>query len=360
MTTQRHQTQIVTEVEIARPDDWHLHLRDNEMLEAVIGESSRWFGRVIVMPNLVPPVITVAQAKAYKERIEAAIPQQNRHFEPLMTLYANEETNLDELADAYNTNTVAAIKFYPQGATTNSQYGAASLATFMPMLEKMVEIGMPLLVHSESTDPNVDLFDREAHFIETQLAPVLEKIPELSVTVEHLSTQAGVELVKSKPQVFGTITPHHLACDRTDMLAHGMKPDLYCKPVLNRGSDREALVAAATSGDPSFMLGTDSAPHTSDTKYAETVCAGVFCATHALEIVAEIFHENAALDKLEAFCSTNGAKRYNKPISDTKLKLTRHTEPKEPGQQWLDVGTSDKVKIFGTDTASYWTISPVL
>lgn len=346
----------LAEVEIARPDDWHLHLRDNEMLEAVVGESSRWFGRAIVMPNLVPPVLTVEQAKNYKERIMAAVPEGNSHFEPLMTLYANEATDLEDVAKGYVDGVISAVKFYPAGATTNSQFGGDSLRSFTPLLEMMAEEKIPLLVHSESTDENVDLFDREAHFIETQLAPVIADMPELSVTVEHLSTAAGVELVKSYKQVFGTITPHHLACDRTDMLAHGMKPDLYCKPVLNRPTDRQALIEAATSGDPSFILGTDSAPHVTETKYAPLVRAGVFCAPHALETVAEVFYENDALEHLEAFCSTNGANRYGFDISKTRITLKRWNQSQSDPSEWLELSTGERVKVFGTQTASNWTI----
>lgn len=339
------------------PDDWHVHLRDDEMLAAVVGYSAARFRYAMVMPNLVPPIISVDQALAYRERIAAAA--DTASFEPLMTLYLTADLTADEVRRGWDTNAISAVKFYPAGATTNSDSGGRSLADFTPVLETMATLGMPLLVHAESTDPHIDIFDREAAFIADEVAPLLDRIPELSVTVEHLSTSAGVDIVRENANAWGTITPHHLSCDRSDLLANGMRPELYCKPVINSPANRRALVEAACSGDPKFFLGTDSAPHPLARKEARVAAAGIFNAPYALEVTAEVFHANDALEQLGAFVADNGAARYGYPVSDTRLRITRSADLEPAGDETLVTAAGDEVRLFGVAEAAAWTIEPV-
>jgi len=341
-------------LEIGTPDDWHVHLRDDDMLAAVTPFTSRCFRHALVMPNLVPPVTTTAMAAAYRDRILAAAgPDARPDFTPLMGLYLNDDLSADDLLAGVADGVVFAAKYYPAGATTNSEAGGASLIGYRSVLEVMAGAGVPLLVHAESTDPAVDVFDREAVFIETELVPVVEALPELRVTVEHISTRAGLDLVRERANLGGSITPHHLTCDRSDLLANGLRPDLYCKPVINSREERIAIAAAATSGDPSFFLGTDSAPHPMTRKHAAQGSAGIFNAPYALEVVAELFHELGALDRLEGFTSHHGPDHYGLPRSEQRVRLTRDgaAEPTE------HVVTADgtEVRIFGADAARRWT-----
>lgn len=349
----------MTEIQIPMPDDWHVHLRDDDMLAAVVDHSARWYRKALVMPNLNPPITTSAQARSYRDRIMAAVTVDAPGFDPVMSLYLTPDVDAQDLIAGWTEGLIAGVKFYPAGATTNSEAGGRSLLDFTELLETMAEVGIPLLVHAESTDPEIDIFDREATFIEAEVAPVLERLPELSVTVEHLSTSAGVDVVRAFPQAFGSITPHHLACDRSDILANGLRPELYCKPVINSAAHRAALVAAATSGDPKFFLGTDSAPHPLSAKETRVAKAGIFNAPYGLEVTAEVFHRAGALDRLAAFCSVNGAIRYGHEPAVAGLTLTRAeanpSTPEPPGL--ITTAAGDQVRLFGVAEATYWTIT---
>ncbi len=346
---------MTSTITIPRPDDWHVHLRDDAMLEAVVGYTARRFRFAMVMPNLVPPLTSVAAAVAYRDKILAAAPDDAGDFRPVMALYASPDVDLDDLRTGIADGVVAAVKYYPAGATTNSEAGAASMRDLMPLYEVLAETGTRLLVHAESTDPTVDIFDREAHFLEMQLAPLMDEMPELLVTVEHVSTAAGVELVRDRPGTAATITPHHLARERSDLLADGMRPDLYCKPVINSEADRVRLVEAATSGDPAFCLGTDSAPHPTTAKYGPKAKAGVFNAAYGLEVVAEIFHGNDALDVLPAFASHNGCAIYGVDAPTEHITLARESVDADLATQFT-TSAGDDVVLFGVEEAMHWTV----
>lgn len=312
---------------IRRPDDWHLHLRDDAMLEAVLPASSAHFARAIVMPNLVPPVVTTADARAYRERILKALPQ-GHDFTPLMTLYLTEATSPDDIEAGFRDGLVTAVKLYPAGATTNSQSGVRDITKVYPMLERMAAIGMPLCVHGEVTDPAIDIFDREAVFIERVLDPVRRRIPELRVVMEHITTTEGVAYARAGGDNLGaTITTHHLIINRNAIFAGGIRPHYYCLPVAKREVHRLALREAATSGDRRFFLGTDSAPHLDPLKEAACGCAGIFCAPNTLSCLAHVFEEEGALDRLEAFVSVNGPAFYRLPPNETRIRLVRHEQP---------------------------------
>ncbi|MBR9843729.1 MAG: dihydroorotase, partial [Rhodobacteraceae bacterium] len=295
-----------TSLTITRPDDWHLHLRDGAVLRAVLPETARDFARAIIMPNLVPPVVTGAEAASYRDRILSALPE-GMTFEPLMTLYLTEETDPADVAAAAASGLVKAVKLYPAGATTNSASGVRDFDKVRPVLEKMAEIGLPLCVHGEVTDAEIDIFDREAVFIDRVLDPVRRATPGLRVVMEHITTKDGVDYVKSNDaNLGGTITTHHLIINRNHILVGGIKPHYYCLPVAKREEHRLALRAAATSGDARFFLGTDSAPHTDENKESACGCAGCFTATNTMALLAHVFEEDGALDKLESFASKNG------------------------------------------------------
>ena len=297
---------------LARPDDFHVHLRDGEAMASVVGATARQFARGIVMPNLKPPVTTAAQARAYRDRILAALPK-GAVFEPLMTLYLTDNTPADEIARAAEAG-VKAVKYYPAGATTNSDSGVTDLRKCDAVLEAMVAAGMPLLVHGEVTDPEVDIFDREAVFVERTLGVLVKRFPKLKIVVEHMTTQDAVAFVERAPaNVAATITAHHLLMNRNSIFAGGVNPHHYCLPVLKREPHRRALVKAATSGSPRFFLGTDTAPHARGTKEGCCGAAGMYTAHAALELYAEAFEAAGALDKLEAFASHHGADFYGLP-----------------------------------------------
>ncbi|MDC0136743.1 dihydroorotase [Sulfitobacter sp.] len=308
---------------IGRPDDWHLHLRDGDMLRAVLPHTSRHFARAIIMPNLVPPVVTAADARAYRDRIIAALPEGD-DFTPLMTLYLTEDTDPADVAAAHAEGLVTAVKLYPAGATTNSASGVSNFANVAKVLEKMAEIGLPLCTHGEVTDHDVDIFDREAVFIDRILDPMRRDHPDLRVVMEHITTSNAVDYVKSNDKNLGaTITTHHLVINRNHILAGGIKPHYYCLPVAKREEHRLALRKAATSGDVRFFLGTDSAPHTDVNKLLPCGCAGCFTALNTMSILAEVFEQDGALDKLEAFASLNGPAYYGLAPNEAKLTLTR-------------------------------------
>jgi dihydroorotase len=308
---------------ITRPDDWHLHLRDGEALASVVGHTAAQFGRAIVMPNLKPPVTTVDQASAYAKRIAAALPA-GHPFEPLMTLYLTDNTPASEIAKAAVSGFVKAVKLYPAGATTNSDAGLTDIAKAYEALAEMERLGLPLLVHGEVTDPAIDLFDREKVFIDTVLLPLTQRFPQLKVVMEHITTRDAAEFVEKSPStVAATITAHHLLYNRNAIFQGGVRPHWYCLPVLKREIHRQALVAAAISGNPKFFLGTDSAPHAKGAKEAACGCAGCYTAYAALELYAEAFEQAGALDRLEAFASFHGPDWYGLPRNLDTVTLVK-------------------------------------
>jgi dihydroorotase len=313
----------VNRITLRRPDDWHLHLRDGAMLEGVVCETSEHFARAIIMPNLVPPVVKTADAIAYRDRINAVIPQ-GHDFTPLMTLYLTEGTNPEDVEEGYRNGVITALKLYPAGATTNSASGVRDFEKAMPVLERMASLGIPLCVHGEVTDPEIDIFDREAVFIDRVLDPLRKRLPELRVIMEHITTEDGVEYVKANDKNLGaTITTHHLIINRNAMLVGGIHPHFYCLPVAKREKHRLALRKAATSGDVRFFLGTDSAPHTDDRKESACGCAGIFTANNTVQLLAHVFEQEGALDKLEGFASVNGPQFYGLPLNGDKITLEK-------------------------------------
>ena len=339
---------------LTRPDDWHVHLRDGDMLAAVAPETARDFGRAIIMPNLVPPVVTAAQAAAYRSRILGALPA-GSNFQPLMTLYLTEQTDPEDLAAAHTSGLVTAAKLYPAGATTNSASGVTDFDKVQPVLEKMAEIGMPMCVHGEVTDADVDIFDREAVFIDRVLDPLRRRVPGLKVVMEHITTAEAAAYAKSDPgQLAATITTHHLIINRNHILAGGIKPHYYCLPVAKRETHRLALLDAATSGNPCYFLGTDSAPHTDEAKQSACGCAGVFSATNTMSCLAEVFEAAGALDRLEGFTALFGPQFYGlAPNADT-ITLTKGDPVEFP--KHIDSGAGP-VTLFNPGFDLHWTVS---
>ena len=308
---------------LARPDDWHLHLRDGAVLADIVPHTAARFGRAIVMPNLRPPVTTTEQALAYRQRILDAVPE-GMEFDPLMTLYLTDNTPASEIHVARESGIVQAVKYYPAGATTNSDSGVTDIRYVYPVLVSMAEQGMPLLVHGEVTDSKVDVFDREAEFIQQVLLPLLNDIPSLKIVFEHITTRDAVELVKRTPErLAATITPQHLLMNRNAIFQGGINPHHYCLPVLKREEHRKALVEAASSGDPRFFLGTDSAPHARTAKESACGCAGMYSAHAAIEFYAQVFDEAGALNRLEAFASFHGPDFYGLPRNSDSITLVR-------------------------------------
>jgi dihydroorotase len=311
------------ELRIATPDDWHLHLRDGGAMRDVVAHSARSFARAVVMPNLQPPVTTVAEARAYRERIVGALPE-GSSFEPLMTLYLTDRTSPEEIREAATDPAIVGVKLYPAGATTNSEDGVTALDLVMPTLEAMAAHSLPLLVHGEVTDPSVDIFDRERVFIDTVLSQLVERVDGLRVVLEHITTAEAVTWVLQAPsRVAATITPHHLLLDRNAIFSGGINAHNYCLPVLKRNTHREALLWAATSGNPRFFLGTDSAPHPRHAKECAHGCAGIFSAHAALELYTEVFEDSDAFDLLEGFTSFHGADFYGLPRNEGAVTLVR-------------------------------------
>ncbi|MEO1155015.1 MAG: dihydroorotase [Pseudomonadota bacterium] len=346
---------MTTELTIRRPDDWHLHLRDGDMLKAVLPETARHFARAIIMPNLVPPVVTGADAADYRDRIMWAKPQ-NSKFQPLMTLYLTEETDVRDLRAAAEIGLITAVKLYPAGATTNSQSGVRDISKVMRVLENMAQIGLPLCVHGEVTTPEIDIFDREAAFINTVLDPIRREIPELRVVMEHITTKDGVDYVAGGGETIGgTITTHHLVINRNHILAGGIRPHYYCLPVAKREEHRLALCAAATSGDPSFFLGTDSAPHTDAAKLQPCGCAGCFTATNTLSILAHVFENEGALDRLEGFASRHGPAFYRLPANVDTITLVKSVDPVTYPDH-IDTGDGP-VTVFDPGFPLYWSVT---
>ena len=311
------------QITLLRPDDWHLHLRDDAMLRAVLPDTAARFARAIVMPNLKPPVTTVADAQAYRERILAARPA-GSNFQPLMTLYLTETSSAEEIRKAKESGIVQGVKYYPAGATTNSENGVRDLRVVYPVLAAMERWDLPLLLHGEVTDPAVDVFDRESVFIERVLLPLRRDFPALRMVLEHVTTQGAVDFVHSAgPHMAATITAHHLLLNRNALFQGGIRPHHYCLPVLKREQHRQALIAAATSGSPQFFLGTDSAPHAQAAKESACGCAGIYTAHAAIELYAEVFDQAGALDRLEGFASRHGPTFYGLPCNTEQITLRR-------------------------------------
>jgi dihydroorotase len=346
---------MTTRLTLRRPDDWHLHLRDGAMLEAVLPETARHFGRAIIMPNLVPPVVTTRDAAAYRERIMSALPG-DMAFEPLMTLYLTETTDPADVAAGFADGLIHAVKLYPAGATTNSASGVRDIDTVIPVLEKMAEIGLPLCIHGEVTTPDVDIFDREQVFLDTVLDPLRRAIPDLKVTLEHITTSHGIDYVTGADgDIAGTITTHHLMINRNHILAGGIRPHYYCLPVAKRSTHQQALRRAAVSGNPRFFLGTDSAPHTDPNKESACGCAGVFSATNTMSCLAHVFEQDGALDRLESFASLFGPARYGLAPSDQTLTLEKRDTPAAYPAK-IETGEGP-VTVFDPGHPLYWHVA---
>src|SRR5271168_2227 len=348
-------TADVTSITIRRPDDWHVHLRDGVMLKAVLPFTAAQFARGIIMPNLVPPVTTVAVAAAYRERILAARPS-GSDFQPLMTCYLTDTTSPDEIERGHDAGVWVAAKLYPAGATTNAHHGVTDITALAPVFERMEKIGMPVLVHGEATDPAIDIFDREAAFMEQSLLPLLKRHAGLKVVVEHITTAETADLVRSHaPRVAGTITPHHLLINRTSLFQGGLRPHFYCLPVAKRERHRQALRKAATSGEACFFIGTDTAPHVKTAKEAACGCAGVFVGATALQTYVQVFDEENALDRFESFASLNGARFYGLKPNRGTIVLKR-----QPGRAIAAVAVdNEEVVVFRGGENLSWSIGEV-
>ncbi|MHA1569911.1 MAG: dihydroorotase [Alphaproteobacteria bacterium] len=346
-------------IRLIRPDDWHLHVRDGAMLAAVLPYTANVFGRAIIMPNLAPPVTTVRAAEEYRERIVERIPA-GSGFTPLMTCYLTDTTDPAELRAGHRSGVFSAVKLYPAGATTNSESGVTSMAKVAKALEAMQEIGLPLLLHGEVVDPEIDVFDREAVFIERVLLPLRRDFPALRVVFEHVTTRDAVDYVMEQDSGIGaTITPHHLTINRNALFRGGLRPHMYCLPVAKREEHRLALRAAATSGDPRFFLGTDSAPHAAHAKETDCGCAGIFNAPTAMRCVAQVFDEERALGRLEAFASLNGARFYGMEANSGHIVLRKSAaapeEDADESPQSIPLG-DHSVRIFVPDQPLHWRI----
>jgi len=339
---------------IKRPDDWHLHLRDGDMLQAVLPFSAQLYGRAIIMPNLRPPVRTAEDAQAYRQRILNCLPP-GHGFQPLMTLYLTDDTAPDEIRLAKNEGLLTGVKLYPVGATTNSEQGVTNTKKTYAVLEVMQELGIPLLIHGEINDPAVDIFDREAVFIDRELDPLRKDMPGLKMILEHVSCKVGVDYVLAAGRNLGaTVTPHHLLINRNSIFAGGLNPHMYCLPVVKQEADRLAIRKAAVSGDPRFFFGSDSAPHRIVDKEKAGGAAGVFNIATALPAIVQVFEAEESLDRLEAFMSLNGARFYGLPLNPDTITLEK-TESPVPATDYIQVG-GDKVKVFQTHAPLFWQV----
>ena len=344
------------EIEIIKPDDWHVHFRDKEILNTVVPETTRHFARAIVMPNLIPPILNGKQAIEYKERIKKAIPKSD-NFEPLMTIYLTEKTNKNQLKEAYENGTVFAAKLYPAGATTNSDSGVKDIKKIMPVLETMEKVGMPLLIHGEVTHKEIDIFDREKVFIDQNLDFICKNLPNLKITLEHITTkEATLYVSEGNKNLAASITPHHLSLNRNAIFVGGINPHNFCLPILKREKHRQALVKAAISGNKKFFLGTDTAPHYKTDKENKCGCAGVFNATNCLSILAEVFEKNNSIKMLEQFVSINGAKHYECKINQEKIKLKKIDKPLS-SKKYLEINTN-KIIVFEPNFPLFWEVQP--
>ena len=341
-----------SQVTLKRPDDWHLHLRDGEMLKAVLPATVQHFARALIMPNLVPPVVTAADAEEYRQQIKRAIPAA-ADFEPLMTLYLTEASEPDDVARAAQSGLVKAVKLYPAGATTNSDSGVTDVTRVAAVLDTMAETGLPLCVHGEVTDADIDIFDREAVFIDRVLDPMRRRHPGLRVVMEHVTTKEGVDYVRENDHsLAATLTTHHLMINRNHIFSGGIRPHYYCLPIAKRELHRLALRAAAVSGDSSFFLGTDSAPHLDDAKESACGCAGVFNAPNTMSCLAHVFEEENALDKLEGFASLNGPAFYGLPVNTATMTLEKRTSPLQVDEKLHT--SSGPLTVFDPGHPLYW------
>ncbi len=348
----------IPSIEIPLPDDWHVHLRDDDLLASVVGYSAARSRHAMVMPNLRPPITSLARARAYHDEILRHVPADAPDFRPLLTLFASSEVDPADLRAGADEGLIKAVKFYPAGATTNADQASGGLSSFGDLYDVLEELGLRLLVHAESTRPDVDVFDREAAFLEDELASLCAARPGLGITLEHVSTAAGVDFVSAHPSVAATVTPHHLGRHRGDLLADGLRPDLYCKPIINSPDDRRALVSAVTGDSTDFVFGTDSAPHPTTAKYGPKAAAGVFNAPYGIEVVAEVFHRAGALDRLEAFVSTNGTALYGVEPATTRLRLTRDGSGDPPVDR-LRTAQGAEVVFFGVEEAALWRVERI-
>ncbi len=338
------------QISLIRPDDWHCHLRDGEFLKRTVLDTSKRFNRAIIMPNLPHPITTLSQAQDYRQRILSHLPS-HRDFTPLMTFYLNEDITKENLREAKSTGVVTACKLYPAGATTHSSAGVKKIDQIYPLLECMQEMDLPLLIHGESINPQIDIFDREEQFIDEDLQSIIQHFPGLRIVLEHISTQAAVDFVlESPPNLAATITAHHLWFNRNTLLSGGIRPHYYCMPILKRQSDQIALVKAATSGNPKFFLGTDSAPHSQSRKESACGCAGIYSAHAAIELYAQIFEQHQALEQLEKFASLHGPRFYQLPVNQSRitLKKTPWTVP-----AILSFGTENLIPMMAGETLSW-------
>ncbi|MCR3756538.1 MAG: dihydroorotase [Sodalis sp. Ppy] len=349
-------TAQLTVLRIRRPDDWHVHLRDDEMLRTVLPYTSQYFGRAIIMPNLIPPVTTLAQAIAYRERILAALPI-GHQFQPLMTCYLTDEMNKQVLIDGYRQGVFIAAKLYLANVTTNASHGVTNIIDIYPLFAKMQDIGMPLLIHGEVTAADIDVFDREAHFIEKVMEPVRRQFPTLKIVLEHITSKEGVDYVLAGDRYLGaTITPQHLMFNRNHMLASGVRPHLYCLPILKSSIHQQALRAAVASGCNRLFLGTDTAPHARRSKESDCGYAGVFNSPSALPIYASIFEEIGALEHFEAFCSLNGPRFYGLPLNEDFIEL-RHEVTHQPATIPLTDGLGETLVPLLADQMLHWSVA---
>jgi dihydroorotase len=340
---------------LIRPDDWHIHLRDGDALATTVPDIARWARRAIVMPNLVPPVRNVEDAAAYRDRILSALPASSQPFEPLMTLYLTDQTRAEDIRAATESGFVKAVKLYPAGATTNSAAGVSDLSALYPTIEAMEKYDLPLLIHGEVTDSDIDIFDREKVFIDRHLAPIVERFPKLRVVLEHITTADSVSfVVGTREGVGATITAHHLLYNRNHMLVGGIRPHYYCLPILKRNIHQAALRKAATSGNPRFFLGTDSAPHVREAKESPCGCAGCYTANAALEMYAEVFEEEDALNRLEAFASCHGPDFYRLPRNTDTVTLQQvaQTVP-----ECLALGEAELIPLRAGETLRWSLVS---
>ncbi|PLK58441.1 dihydroorotase [Candidatus Palibaumannia cicadellinicola] len=341
------------EIKIRRPDDWHVHLRDNDMLRTVLPYTSRYFGRAIIMPNIIPPVTTIRQAIAYRKRIIAALPTRHK-FQPLMTCYLSKSLTKQELVEGFKQEVFTAAKLYPANTTINSNYGVTNITTFYPILSAMQNIGIPLLIHGEVNTAEIDIFDREARFIEQVIEPIRRQFQALKIVFEHITTKEAVDYVLEGDRYLGaTVTPQHLMFNRNHMLVGGIRPHLYCLPILKRSSHQQALRAAVTSGCDRFFLGTDTAPHARHRKESDCGCAGVFNAPVALPAYATVFEELGALEYFEAFCSLNGPRFYGLPLNQDFISLKRdnHHHP-----EMISLANGETLVSFLAQESLHWTV----
>ena len=344
----------MNKIELIKPDDWHVHFREGEILKKIVPLTSNLYNRAVVMPNISSPIITSHQAKLYKKEI-LKHSKNNKFFEPLITFYLTENLILNELILAYKNRDVFAVKLYPAGATTNSSKGIRNISSKFNFFEQMCKEQIPLLIHGEINLKSVDVFDREQFFIENELTPIINRFPELKITLEHITTKFAVDFVNdSNENLKASITPHHLILNRTDMLEHKIKPHYYCLPILKKEDDRKALLQAASNDNQKYFLGTDSAPHTVDQKEMECGCAGIFNTINSIQILTQIFEDNSKLDTLENFISINGCQHYNLPINKTTITLEKSDKP-IVFDQFLNV-KNKKIKIFQPNFDVFWHI----